>query len=148
MRGPLARLAERTNPASRQRLRTAAKSAAIALLLCGVVVFFPIASIAESALLQAAGVLLVVLAGAVFIANSLWTSVWIPRADYRQVYGSDPDRVLDSESRAFAESLVDAAGDGSESVMPAAVLVHSRFPMVVGFDAVDVVRAAQRRLRG
>ena len=147
MRGLLARLAERTNPASRQRLRTAAKSTAIALLLCGVV-FFPIASIAESALLQAAGVLLVVLAGAVFIANSLWTSVWIPRADYRQVYGSDPDRVLDSESRAFAASLVDAAGDGSESVMPAAALVHSRFPMVVGFDTVDVVRAAQRRLRG
>jgi hypothetical protein len=146
--GFFARLAGRTSSSGRQRIRSTAKAVSIIALVVGVLVFFPLASIAESALLQCTGVLLVAASAGLFALNSHWSSTWIPRADYREAYGSDPERVLDAGSPAFAAQLVDAAGDGSMPVFPAAALVRSRFPMVAGFDAVDVVRAAQRRLRG
>jgi hypothetical protein len=145
-RGWFARIAAGTDYASRRRLRSVARVGSVVVLVSGVLVFFPLSSVAESAVLQCVGVLLVVLAAALFVANHLWSTIWIPRTDYLQVYGNDPERVLDAESADFARRVAEAAGDGSESIFPAAVSVHERFPMLVGFDSVDVVRAAQRRV--
>jgi hypothetical protein len=147
-RGWFASLATRSDYAGRRHLRSVAKVMSFAMSIGGVLTFFPVASIAESAVLQCVGVLLVILGAALFVAGHHWSTIWIPRTDYRQVYGNDPERVLDAESPEFARGLAASAGDGSGSIFPAAVLAHDRFPMLVGFDAVDVVRAAQRRSYG
>ena len=145
-RGMLARLATGSTDTDRHRFGSAARFAAIVLLVTGIITFFPLASIAESAWLQAVGVGLVAASAGLFVAYRRWTDEWMPRAAYRDRFGSDPERVVDDGGDDFCARVAAAAGDGSAPLFPAVLEVVSDYPMVRGFDAADVVRAAQRRV--